>query len=257
MISRNKFKFIKGLKLKKNRIQSGCFVVEGEKIVDDLLQRDWEIVEIYALSDWLNRKSADLPIPPDRINEVDQETLKKLSSLTTPHRVLAIVKIPDHYEFPEIRANELVLALDEIQDPGNMGTIIRIASWFGIKNVLNSFGCVDIFNPKVVQASMSAIFDVRVFLVNLGEQLNQVRQNGSIVFGTFPEGDDVYTSALPPGGIILLGNESRGISPGLHPFIDHRISIPPASGNCMRSVESLNVATAAAIICSEFHRRKF
>ena len=253
MVSKSKVKFIRSLIVKKHRHQAGCFIVEGEKMVEDLLHRDWEILEIYAQPEWIEKFIPSLP--SIRIYEVNLETLKKISSLTTPHRVLAIVKIPQETVLPEIDPDDLVLALDGIQDPGNMGTILRIASWFGIKTVLNSHGCVDVYNPKVVQASMSAIFDVRAFTVHMEAILEDLKPLGIRIFGTFPEGHNIYHMDLPNGGIILLGNEAKGISESLLPFIDHRISIPAAPGHENRSVESLNVATAASIVCSEFYRR--
>ena len=256
MITKNQAKFIRGLKLKKNRQQSGCFVVEGEKIVEDLLNRDWEILDIYALPDWLQHFAGSLQRLPGRVHEVDAETLKKISSMKAPNRVLALVRMPGTAPLPPIRRSELILAMDGIQDPGNMGTILRTASWFGVGHIFNAKTCVDVFNPKVIQASMSAIFDVQVHTVDLEEMLKTATGMGIPVFGTFPEGKNVYQMDLPDGGMVLLGNESRGLSGPLVPYIDYRISIPASPGLGRRSVESLNVAAAAAIICSEFRRRK-
>ncbi len=255
MITINKIKFIRSLRLKKNRRECGCFVVEGDKIVADLLHSDRTVPELFAKTEWLAEIAPGLLKNVNTIHEVSHRELKKISNLTTPHEVLAIVKMPPSPGTFSPDKQELVLALDGIQDPGNMGTIIRTASWFGIRTMLCSEACADVYNPKVIQASMSGFINVTVLYIDLKEVLKTFKEQGIPVMGTFPDGENLYRVNLPAGGLLVLGNESRGISRDLYTLIDRRLSIPAKTTKRPRPMESLNVATAAGIICSELRRR--
>jgi len=253
MISNAKIKLIQSLLQKKVRREKGLFFVEGDKMVLDLVCSTYQVVEIFAKPDWMEKHISRLDQKHYELSTVNEKELRRISSLKTPHNVLALAKIPLSGDFPGIRYNELVLALDTIQDPGNFGTIIRTAVWFGIKTLICSPATVDIFNPKVIQASMSALFHINIYYVDLQKELSSGRKKSIPVYGTFPEGTSVYEAALEPDGVILMGNETRGISEDLFPFISHRISIP--HGRKSSPVDSLNVSVATAVICSEFRRK--
>jgi TrmH family RNA methyltransferase len=188
------------------------------------------------------------------IIEADRDSIQKASLLQNPQEALAIVKQPA-IEQPELNLNnELCLALDFIQDPGNLGTILRIADWFGINTVICSENTVDVYNPKVVQASMGAIFRIKTLYTNLESFLLETAQDRIPVYGTFMDGNNIYTEQLSKNGIIVLGNEGNGISDQISKLVTHRIAIPTFSTNTNKA-ESLNVAIATSICCSEFRRR--
>ncbi|MBO4571312.1 MAG: RNA methyltransferase [Bacteroidales bacterium] len=235
MLSKNGIKLIKSLSQKKFRDQEGLFTVEGEKMVAEALASDFEVVSVY------------------RTSEIGEEAMSRITALSSPSPALAVVRIPAPEAFVPT-AGELVLALDSLRDPGNLGTIIRLADWFGIRTVLASRDTVDIYNPKVVQATMGAIFRVRFIYCDLPETLSLCRAAGLPVYGTFLDGENIYGSALSADGVIVMGSESNGISPAVEALVDRRLYIPPypASGT---GSESLNVAIATAITCSEFRRR--
>ena len=255
MISANKIKFINSLKSKKNRHKSGYFVAEGDKIVGDLLRSDWEITELFAKEEWIEKTQNEKLTKRITIHDVKYEELKKISSLKTPHNVLAIVRIPVSTNTFTLFSDELHILLDNIQDPGNLGTIIRTSGWFGIHSIICSPESVDNYNPKVIQASMNAFVHTKVYYFDLKKVLKQFKQAKLPVYGTFTNGDSIYNTELSSNGAILLGNESKGISDELHPFITNRLNIPSYQKPDKSNVESLNIAAAAAIVCSEFRKK--
>jgi len=231
MISKNEIKEVKSLGQKKYRDELGLFTVEGEKLVAEALASGYEVVKVF------------------RTSEIGAEAMSRISSLTSPSPVLAVVRKPVESEtIPKLKG--LVLALDSIRDPGNLGTIIRLADWFGIDRVIASPDTVEIFNPKVVQATMGAIFRVKFSYCNLVET---IAASGLPVYGTFLEGDNIYKTDLQREGIIVMGSERDGISPEVAATVTQKLFIPPFPTDAHTS-ESLNVAVATAITCSEFRR---
>ena len=185
---------------------------------------------------------------------ISHKEMELISSLKTPSDMLALVEIPRHGLSVRGLSGVLSLALDGVQDPGNMGTILRLADWFGMRDVICSETTADCFNPKVVQATMGAIARVRVHYVPLARWLGEVRAAGIPVYGTFLDGEPIYDAALSPGGVIVMGSEGQGVSPEVAELVSRRLFIPPFPVGEPTS-ESLNVATATAIVCSEFRRR--
>ena len=253
MISKNSIKLITSLHHKKFRKREGLFIAEGEKVCREIIHSGWTIEAVYLTEKFRKEKYVHWvrKLNAETISEKDFE---KISALTTSPEILVVAKIPERtFEFKEVE-NKLSLVLDEIKDPGNLGTIIRIADWFGIETIVCSENCADVFNPKTVQASMGSLFRVRVFYEDLQSVLKTAREKNMNVYGTLLEGETIYESALTQEGIIVIGNESNGIHVSLLPFINHRISIPSFSATEYKA-ESLNAAMAAAIVCSEFRRR--
>ena len=246
MLSKSKISFIKSLSIKKFRNETGLFIVEGVKMVDELINSSFEIKEIYATEKWEGFNSFK------DITLISEKELTQVSSLKTPNQVLAIAAIPERKENFEDIFNTLSIALDDVKDPGNLGTIIRLADWFGIKNVFCSLECVDAFNPKVVQATMGSLFRVNINYVNLPEFLKN-KPTGFPIYGAVLGGEDIYQNKLSETGIIVMGNESSGISDNILPLITEKITIPSYGSGA----ESLNVAIATAIICAEFRRKTF
>jgi TrmH family RNA methyltransferase len=253
MLSKNKIKFIQSLNRKKTREQEAVFLVEGNKLVAEAVASRFSVKLLVGTTGFLEENQLS-PAAADEVIECSQEELKKASLLKTPQQAMAVVEIPTHKLTTAQLADEFSLALDFVQDPGNLGTIIRIADWFGIKQVLCSENSVDCYNPKVIQASMGAIFRVQVHYLDLEKLANEAHQSHLPVYGTFLEGENIYTSNLSSHGILVMGNEGNGISPALATKIRHKIHIPSFAGGTKGS-ESLNVATATAICCSEFKRR--
>lgn len=248
MLSKNRIKYIRSLELKKNRKEERVFIAENHKLVGDLLGY-FHCRILVATYDWLKENPKVLA---DEVIEVTQEELSRVSLLKTPQEVLAVFEQPQ-YEFqPEVISHSLCLALDDVQDPGNLGTIIRIADWFGIEHIFCSLGTVDVFNPKTVQATMGALARVRLHYCNLTELVSEL---GDVpVFGTFLDGKNMYHEELSSRGLIVMGNEGNGINEELGKLINRRLYIPnyPQERN---TSESLNVAVATSIVCAEFRRR--
>lgn len=254
MISKNKIKFIKSLQNKKVRDEERLFVIEGDKLVKEFLSAEINIKMLIAKAEFIDGLQPGLTGFADNLEAVSYEELKQISTLKTPHNALAVVSIPDsEINIPEI-LNRLCVALDFVQDPGNMGTIIRAAGWFGIKNIVCSLDCVDKYNPKVVQASMGAILHVNVICYDLKKLFSYAAENSVPVFGTMLEGKSIYSHEPENKGIILLGNESKGISDELIPYITEKIKIPKFS-DAKEGIDSLNVGMAASIVFSEFIRK--
>jgi TrmH family RNA methyltransferase len=251
MLSKNKIKLIQSLDLKKFRDEHQLYFAEGNKLVEDLLQARCAIQTIIATQLWLQNNAT--PKEVETI-EATEEELKKISHLKTAPPVIALVKIPDNQNIASPDKNNLVLVLDAVQDPGNMGTIMRLADWFGIQEIVCSQNTVDCFNPKVVQATMGAIARIKVQYTDI-EKYTQLAKNQHIpIYGTFLEGKNIYTETLSATGIIVMGNEGKGISTGVEAHITHKILIPDFAKPGGKP-ESLNVSVAAAIVCSEFKRR--
>lgn len=239
MLSKNQIRFITNLKQKKFRNEYQLFIVEGIKGVEELVNSELTLEHLYTT------KALNLPINPENVTLISENELKKISSLTTPNTCLAIFKQKKTEEIP---ANGLILALDDVRDPGNLGTIIRLCDWFGIRHLLCSPNTVDIYNPKVVQSTMGSITRVNIVYDALPAYL----KSGLPVFGTFMDGKNIYQQNLPNEGIIVMGNEANGISEEIENLIKERIAIPRFGE--IQQTESLNVATATAIILSEFRR---
>lgn len=254
MLSKTRIKFINSLQVKKNRDKEKLFVIEGDKLVKEFLSVRFPVKILIAKSEFLKELPAGLTGYINNIEEASHDELKLISSLKTPHNALAVVRMPEPQLDLRAVLNQYCVALDFIQDPGNMGTIIRAAGWFGIKNIICSADCVDVFNPKVVQAGMGALLHVNVFYYDLGKFMKAAHAASVPVFGTVLEGKSIYEHIPDSKGIILLGNESKGISPELFPFIDEKISIPKFS-NAREGIDSLNVGMAAAVVFSEFMRK--
>ena len=249
MISRTRIKWIKSLEMRKYRLQEKAFVAEGPKLVGELLPYSTPLY-IAATKDWLDANRPLLRAVKE-VDEVSQTELERASLLRTPQSVLAVMPIPERQLDISSLQKKLVIALDSVQDPGNLGTILRIADWFGIHKVLCSEGTADVYNPKCVQSCMGALARVRVFYCNLPEVLGQVEMP---VFGTFLDGTDIYKEELSGEGIIVMGNEGNGISQPVAKLVNRRLYVPNYPKGSL-TTESLNVAVATGIVCAEFRRR--
>lgn len=258
MISRNRIKQIHALEMKKARRAEGLFVAEGPKMVGELLTA-FPCAYVAATEEWwqarpgeearLRRAGADTDV-------VTSAELQRASLLRAPQQVLALFALPaDEPEASPLSAGGLCLALDGVQDPGNMGTIVRLADWFGIEHLFCSTDTADVFNPKAAQATMGALARVRVhYTAGLPELLCRTAEGGLPVYGTFLDGENLYEQNLSPRGVIVMGNEGRGISAAVERHVSRRLYIPPFPVGRPTS-ESLNVAIATAIVCAEFRRR--
>ena len=264
MISKNQIKFIRQLEQKKFRKRENCFVAEGPKVVGDLMKR-YQPKAIFATDAWHHSHPVDASV----LTSITDEELRRISFLQAPQQVLAIFPIPQlthntSLTIPEQSSptrslshllpltSTLSLALDGIQDPGNLGTIIRIADWFGIDTIYCSEDTADAYNPKVVQATMGSLAHVHLLYCDL-LQLFDTLPPSYPVYGTLLDGDDIYQQQLSQEGIIVMGNEGNGISEAVRQRVTHRLLIPNFHQG--ESAESLNVAIATAITCSEFRRR--
>ncbi|UGS23981.1 TrmH family RNA methyltransferase [Flavobacterium channae] len=240
MVSKNQIKLITSLQQKKYRKQEQLFFAEGVKVVQELLNSNFELVYLFTTKEDFS------DVSKDKIYAITDAELKKISALSTPNSCLALFRIPEAKPFVE---KGLIVALDDVRDPGNLGTIIRLCDWFGIETLYCSEESVDIYNPKVVQATMGSISRVNIVYGNLETLLSKTKLP---VFGTFMDGKNIYQEKLPKEGIIVMGNEANGISVAVEKLVSERIAIP-RFGN-LQLTESLNVATATAIILSEFKR---
>ena len=248
MLSKNDVKNIKSLEQKKFRMEKGLFIAEGPKLTGELLGR-FECILVAATQEWIGSRRN---IPAARVETVTQEELRRASLLQAPQDVLAVFRIPSAVtSMTDAASRNLVLALDDVQDPGNLGTIVRIADWFGIKDIFCSKGTADIYNPKCVQACMGALARVKVYYCNLPQVLKEVEVP---VFGTFLDGTNIYKEELSKSGIIVMGNEGNGISEEVEKLVNHRLYIPNYPQGSL-TTESLNVAVATGIVCAEFRRR--
>lgn len=239
-LSKNKIKWIRSLHQKKHRDELGLYLVEGEKMVAEAIRYTKDLIELIAYTEDFN---ADISMEEKYC--ISEKELEQISTLKTPNKAFAILRKNKNITISS--KNELIIALDGVQDPGNMGTILRIADWYGVKNIVCSKNTVECYNPKVVQASMGAIFRVQTHYVDLKEWLSNY---GLPIYGALLEGENIYKKTELPTGILLMGNEGKGISEELIPLITDPISIPRFG-----DAESLNVSVATGILVSEFKRR--
>lgn len=244
-LSKNQIKLITSLKQKKYRLLHGFFVVEGIKTINELLSSNMQLLTLYTTETFNNDAYTNSYRDEIIISETD---LKRISFLTTPNKALAIFKIPIS---KPIDTNGLIVVLDDIRDPGNLGTIIRLCDWFGVKDLVCSNETVDCFNPKVIQATMGSITRVNISYLDLSSFL---KDTNIPIFGTFMDGENIYEKNLPKNGILVFGNEANGISKEIEVLVKERLAIPRFGDT--QATESLNVATATAILLSEFRRNE-
>jgi len=238
MITNKEIKHIKSLRQKKNRIKNNMFIAEGDKTISELIKHNFNILRIYSTNNNLIH---------DGITIISKLELSKISNLSNPKDSVAIFEIPT---INKIDSSKLIISLDGINDPGNLGTIIRLCDWFGIKDIVCSKDTVDCYNPKVVQSSMGSISRVNITYLELNNFLHQINVP---VYGTFTQGDSIFSKNSIKEGVLLFGNEANGISDKLLKFIDVKISIPRFGE--LKKTESLNVANATAIILAENSRK--
>ncbi|WP_299061978.1 RNA methyltransferase [uncultured Polaribacter sp.] len=239
-ISKNQLKLITSLSQKKYRQKHNLFIAEGIKVVNELLNSSFEVATLFCTNDY------DANLPEDKIVRIEETDLKKISYLKSPNKVLGLFKIP---KLNTINNSGLMVALDAINDPGNLGTIIRLCDWYGVTQLICSTDTVDCYNQKVVQASMGSLTRIAINYVNLETYLNETHLPTYIAD---MDGDNVYKTQLPAEGILIMGNEANGVSNKIKTLISNKISIPRFGE--LQETESLNVATATAILLSEFKR---
>lgn len=253
-LSKAKIKLLNSLKIKKFRDMHQLFTAEGDKLVFDLLNSSFEVIELFADEKWLEIHQKKIP-QSVKLFALKPEQIKKISKLKTPTSVIALLKKPTYNIDYQLVNKKLSLFLDAIQDPGNLGTIIRTADWFGIETIFCTLNSVDVFNPKVVQATMGAISRVKLHYVNSRSFFTEIRKLKNYpVFGTFLEGENIYNQPLSSSGLLIMGNEGKGVSDEISQFVTQKLHIPTFPQG-KQSSESLNIASATAIICSEFVRR--
>jgi TrmH family RNA methyltransferase len=246
MLSKARIKFIKSLQLKKYRKQEQCFVVEGRKSVQELLKSDFQIEQLLITPEFKELHDDLLQSFKGETVMVKPTELTGLGEYSTNDAALAVVRLKSN-QAPKIRNDQFILMLDDIRDPGNLGTIIRTADWYGIKNIIASDETAEVYNSKVIQSSMGSFIRVGIFYTNLKQYLNR---NALPVFGTFLDGENAHQIDFGSGGIILIGNEANGISKEVEKFVTKRITIPRFG-----QAESLNAAIATAVICDNIRRR--
>jgi TrmH family RNA methyltransferase len=252
MISKQKIELIRSLKDHKEREKTGLFVAEGSKLVFDLLKTSLMPVEVFMTADGMS----GFEVIPARVEvvQISDKEMERISSFRNPSSVLALFRIPSVDPVTEKSFRGLNLVLDKIQDPGNLGTIVRMADWFGISRVFCSPDCADLYNSKCVQSTMGALARVQVHYLNLAGLLKEASDLQIPVYGAYMEGESIFETELSTKALIVMGSEGQGISPELSPFLTKRISIPAFPAG-QRELESLNVAVSAAIICAEFRRK--
>ena len=247
MISKAQIKLIKSLNYKKYRKKNNLFIAEGVKIINELILSEYKICTIYATIEWIEENITYIKeTEKEKIQEVSNSELKSISSLTTPNNVIALVYIPGHHE-GKIGQNVLItIALDGIRDPGNLGTIIRIADWYKIDNIICSPDCADIYNPKVVQASMGSIFHTKIIYRDLKDYLTNTNTE---IYGGYVDGKNIHQLKFKEPLILVIGNEATGISDNLAEIIGNKICIPGYG-----KAESLNAAVATGIILDKIRK---
>lgn len=244
-MTKTEIQLVRALADKRGRAEHGLFVAEGEKLIGEIRNSHLRIRKIFALDGVFEGPETETVAPHE---------MERLSLLKTANNSLALVEIPHHDLGTADASEKLVLALDEVQNPGNLGTIIRLADWFGISDIVCSENSADCFNPKVVQATMGAILRVRVHYTNLPRFLTAAAARGAQIYGTFLEGENLYDAPLTPAGIVVMGNEGRGVTEATARTVTRKLFIPPYPTD-RRGSESLNVAMATGIVCAEFRRR--
>ena len=253
MLSKNTIKHINSLKMRKFRLIHKQFIAEGPKLVSEFLESDFVVEQVLGLP---GSGIMGVPhnYPETGFISITKKELDRISFLKTPNEVMAIVEIPASVPFPSAAFSDLVLLLDEIKDPGNMGTIIRSADWFGIRHIVCTENSVEVFNPKTVQASMGSLTRVQIHSTDAVSFLENIPK-GHPVYGTLLDGENMYGTKLSENGIIIIGNESRGISERLLPFITQPIYFPHFPSTQKAGAESLNASVAMALVCAEFRRQ--
>ncbi len=255
MLSKNRIKYIRSLALKKQRTADGVFVAEGRKLVSDLLPH-FSARYLAATRQWFDDNPQLASRLPSDCDVVTDDELRRISAQETPQSVLAVFgQQTDDTPLAEAAAAGLCLMLDDIQNPGNLGTIIRLADWFGIRHIYCSHATADVYGPKTVQATMGSLARVHVHYIDLEQGLSALRDSGTPIYGTFLSAPSLYEAPLSRHGIIIMGNEGNGISPAVASHVTRRLFIPSFPPDAPTG-ESLNVAIATAIICAEFRRRK-
>jgi TrmH family RNA methyltransferase len=236
MVSKSELKYIQSLSDKKVRLETGYFIAEGVKLVGEMIATGYPVKAIYALDSW------DAPVTSIEVNRVEPFELEKMSLLQTPNQVVAVAKMPGKTDALNL-SGKLTIVLDGIQDPGNLGTIIRIADWFGVQQIVASEDTVDVYNPKVIQATMGSFMRVSVAYKNIADWLPTVKLP---IYGALLEGENIFTTKLPKQGILVIGSEAKGIRDNCIDFITHPVTIPKIGG-----AESLNAGVATGIIVAQ------
>jgi TrmH family RNA methyltransferase len=240
MVSDKQIKIIKSLKLKKNRIKHNLFVAEGDKTILELILADFKINSLYSIN-------TNIEGVENSVVQLSKSELNKMSNLLNPKNSLGVFEIP---KSKNIDYNKLIIGLDNISDPGNLGTIIRLCDWFGVEDLICSYETVDCYNPKVIQSSMGSISRVNITYLDLQKT---IENNSLKTYGTYMQGDSIFEIDKIQKGLVLFGNEANGINPNLSKFIDKRLSIPRFGK--IKKTESLNVANALSIVLSENSRK--
>jgi TrmH family RNA methyltransferase len=240
MLSKNQIKLIKQLNQKKYRNQNNLFFAEGVKTVNEFIKAGFTIRSMFATDQYQNSRSTD------QIHLISSSELTRISNLKTPNQVLCVFEIPEERT---VKRNGFTLVLDDINDPGNLGTIIRLCDWFGVDQLVCSKNTVDCYNPKTVQASMGSLARTDIVYTDLEEFL---KNDERIIYGSFMQGENIYNSRLPENAVLIMGNEANGISKNIEKLIRKKITIPQFGK--IQETESLNVAMAAAVLLSEFKR---
>ncbi|HCC72075.1 MAG TPA: RNA methyltransferase [Bacteroidales bacterium] len=253
MLSSSNIKLINSLRYKKYRDRYNLFVIEGDKLVNEFLESEKHVKLLLATSEWIEKTDRKLLSSAEEIIMLNDREIKKISQLKTPQNTLALVNIEKHNLELLALSVKLNIGLENIQDPGNLGTIIRVAAWFGIDTIICSNETVDVYNPKTIQASMGAILHVKVFYTNMLNFLNDISKIEMPVFAATLDGVPIQEITKTDHGLLLFGNESKGLSANFITHATHKIKIP-AYGQVLPGIESLNVAMSAAIICNEFRR---
>lgn len=243
MLTNNEIKFIKSLQLKKYRDKNSLFIVEGEKVVNELIESDFLIEKIYATTDWYDINFSKIDI--DLFNKVSPKELKRISSLKSPNNVIAVVK-KRNLSINLDALGKITLVLDNLQDPGNLGTIIRSSHWFNVSNIICSKNTVDVYNPKVIQSTMGSLFKLNVYYEDLVPFLESCKKSHEIC-GAFLDGVDCKLNKSKSNLILIVGNESKGISSEVSKIVTQKITINKKS----KDIDSLNVSTATSILLYE------
>lgn len=243
-MTKAEIQFVRSLADKRTRDEERLFIAEGDKLISEIIASGWEIRHLYALKGHFAGEA----------EEISEKDMERISQLKTASTSLAVVCQPCHKTPVTASAAHLSLALDGVQNPGNLGTIIRLADWFGVEDIYCSQDTADCFNPKVVQATMGAILRVRVHYLPLSDFLARTAESGTPIYGTMLDGDNIYNAELSSGGVIVMGNEGKGVSQECARHFSHRLLIPTYPADRIGS-ESLNVAMATGIVCAEFRRR--
>lgn len=256
MISKNQVKYIRSLHQKKARESHRQFIAEGSRLVLEAAAGPFPVVAVYGLHDWIHAHGSFLEQRSIPVDSVTIEEMERITALSSPSPALAVLGMREEEKIPAPDSGSLTLILDEIRDPGNLGTIIRIADWFGIRLVICSPDTVELYNPKVIQATMGSFCRVAVHYAPLKDYLSEDFVPAK-VYGTFLEGKNIYQEQLAPEAFIVIGSESRGISAEVETMITDKLTIPsfPSHGADAIHAESLNAAVATAIVCSEFRRQ--